>query len=343
MQNEYSVFIEPSSPAYYRNELFNERSKILNRDNCLAPFIYLKSFLESKGLKVFTSDYLLNQQQSEVKKVYISLGMLDNYRELALRKDTILSTLIVFEPPVVAPRLYRSLMETSKYFRHIFVHNMEVASSKLPNLVKYYWPQTENEVIEKYWSRVNRGFLTIINANKKPKQKTGELYSKRIKAISYFSGSGEVDLYGYGWDKRIFYLPYLLNRKAIMKCYKGAVASKYETLSRYNFALCFENMAMDGYITEKIFDCLFAGTIPVYLGDPNIGGAVPENCFIDMRRFTDYDSLRAYLHSLTEKDIERYRLNAKGYLESEQYDRFTKEYFASKLYRTILNDIEREV
>jgi hypothetical protein len=41
---------------------------------------------------------------------------------------------------------------------------------------------------------------------------------------------------------------------------------KRQAISRYLFYLAFENSHERGYVTEKVFDALLAGVVPVYLG-----------------------------------------------------------------------------
>lgn len=43
--------------------------------------------------------------------------------------------------------------------------------------------------------------------------------------------------------------------------------SKRKILSRYMFYMAFENSIEPGYVTEKPFDGLMAGTLPIYVGD----------------------------------------------------------------------------
>jgi hypothetical protein len=40
---------------------------------------------------------------------------------------------------------------------------------------------------------------------------------------------------------------------------------KRETIGRFMFNMAFENCLEDGYVTEKPFDALIAGTVAVYL------------------------------------------------------------------------------
>jgi len=42
---------------------------------------------------------------------------------------------------------------------------------------------------------------------------------------------------------------------------------KRQVVAQYMFNLAFENSVEDGYVTEKPFDALIAGSVPVYLGD----------------------------------------------------------------------------
>ena len=76
--------------------------------------------------------------------------------------------------------------------------------------------------------------------------------------------------------------------------------TKIETVGRYRFCLALENSIAPDYVTEKIFDALLAGTVPVYLGAPNVGDFVPSNSYIDATSFASPAELAAYLHHLVE-------------------------------------------
>lgn len=55
-----------------------------------------------------------------------------------------------------------------------------------------------------------------------------------------------------------------------------------EVFNKYKFIICFENSYNDGYITEKIFNCLFADTIPIYSGSSIIHNFINKDCFINI-------------------------------------------------------------
>jgi len=52
--------------------------------------------------------------------------------------------------------------------------------------------------------------------------------------------------------------------------------------NKYKFVFVSENSLGSGYITEKIFNCLFARCIPIYYGCNNIESFINKDCFINM-------------------------------------------------------------
>lgn len=59
------------------------------------------------------------------------------------------------------------------------------------------------------------------------------------------------------------------------------VPEKLEFVSQFTHNLCFENQSYAGYLTEKIFDAIHVGTMPLYCGDPNVDGWFEKDAYID--------------------------------------------------------------
>jgi hypothetical protein len=55
-----------------------------------------------------------------------------------------------------------------------------------------------------------------------------------------------------------------------------------EVFNKYKFILCVENSYSPGYITEKIFNCFFAKTIPIYSGHISINDYIYSDSYIDI-------------------------------------------------------------
>ena len=59
-------------------------------------------------------------------------------------------------------------------------------------------------------------------------------------------------------------------------------ANKVKVVSRYKFYLAFENLQVNDYVSEKVFEGLFAGAVPVYRGAKEISNFMPaDDSFID--------------------------------------------------------------
>ena len=82
--------------------------------------------------------------------------------------------------------------------------------------------------------------------------------------------------------------------------------TKCETIARYPFTIAFENAIAADYVTEKFFDPLVVGSVPVYLGAPNIERFAPaEHCFVNAADAPEPRHLAEVLLSLW-RDPERY-------------------------------------
>jgi hypothetical protein len=85
------------------------------------------------------------------------------------------------------------------------------------------------------------------------------------------------------------------------------IEKKEEGLCDYMFSVAIENGEYSSYFTEKILDCFATGTIPVYLGTPDIGdffnrdGIIVLNDDFDISQLTEdyyYDRIPAIKENL---------------------------------------------
>lgn len=349
------VLLDPPSTAYENDRMFSSDPS-LNRDDCLAPARDLRAACADHGLEMHTADFAATHRTRGPLTLYLSFGRLRDFRKLA--KHMTLVSFYLTEPPVVFPAAYRALPRLCRFFDSVYVHNTEGEGYEryyrpTPSLRKLFVPQTHAGAVEPYFSTRRTRLLVMINANKGSGRRANELYSERLRALIELGRMGQVDLYGPGWDTtpvkdavtlatsylRGNRLPweYWSHRRAVMSHYKGVTPSKLETLAQYKFALCFENMSMPGYVTEKIFDCLAVGTVPLYLGASDIADYVPRECFVDMRSLASYAEAYAYISQLSERDWNVFREVGRDYLASRQFRPFTKAAFVQRA----LSDLDR--
>ncbi len=80
--------------------------------------------------------------------------------------------------------------------------------------------------------------------------------------------------------------------------------SKLETIAHYPFTIAFENSIADDYVTEKFFDPLVAGSVPIYLGARNVAELAPgERCYLDVRDFASPRALADHLRALLDDPV----------------------------------------
>ncbi len=79
---------------------------------------------------------------------------------------------------------------------------------------------------------------------------------------------------------------------------------KLESLQDYRFQIVLENSCYDHYFSEKLTDCILAGTYPLYYGCPNLDSYFPNNSYrsIDINHF---DSAVATIDAAIAQDIDK--------------------------------------
>jgi hypothetical protein len=322
------AFIDPPSAAFDEGRIFDIENTALNRDDGLLAYYNLKKDFESEGYTVETFDqHEKFSNENLLGAIYISFSRKRD-PEVLSKMGLRLFAYYLMEPPLVDPKMYAALPVHTKFFENVFVHNLtgdcyNLTGVDKSKLRKLFWPQPKSQISQSHWEKKNRfDKVVLINGHHKPKGFSGrELYSERIKWAVKLTPFIEVDLFGRGWDKlsrSSLWFVYLFNLKTLKKIYKGPCASKLDTMSQYKFSLCFENLIMDGYITEKIFDCFYCGTIPIYWGGSDIEKWIPANCYIDMSKFTNPRDLSNFLKKISEVEIEIYKKNAKEFLTSDK-------------------------
>jgi len=325
---------------YNKNKMFTTVSASIG-DDLLYPTVYLAQYLKERGhnvdtidikdIKIFDAIVFMDFPtfQNKYFKQLINLGFKYLY-------------LIILESEVIRPDNWD--INNHKYFKKIFTWHDDIVDDK-----KYFKINFSQKIpAELNFNLADRNkFCTMIVGNKSAAHPL-ELYSERRKAIEWFEKNHpeDFDLYGFGWDRHYFsgffrrlnrfnFLCKLLRPR--YKTYKGFVKSKKETMSGYKFAICYENARdIPGYITEKIFDCFFAGCVPIYLGAPNITDYIPANTFIDKRNFKTYDDLYSYIKNMSETEYIDFLDAIKNFVLSDKIYPFSAECFAETLFKEIL-------
>lgn len=254
------------------------------------------------GLRAFIHRIRNRSASKSFYSTCLSLGLRDRL------------AVILWEPQVILPWNYSPLAH--RHFARIFTWSKRLLEEGHP----YYeivWPQPPVTTTPLDVSYSRRKLLCNFSGNKSSADRR-ELYSARIDVIRYMEANflSDFDHYGPGWNA------------AAHPSWKGVVHDKIAICRNYRFGLCYENMRDEpGYVTEKIFDCLRAGTVPVYWGAPDIEDYVDHDAFVHRRDFKDIHDMVKFLSNMDENTWRSYRRAGLKYLQSEKFCRFLPESF----------------
>jgi hypothetical protein len=324
-----------------KNSVFSKGAIDLGED-LNYPLILLKNRLSSLGITLNTLDMAPLNDFTDI--IFLDLPSTDCLPKgitLKILKEMGKNLyLFINESPITKPDNWD--IRNHVYFNKIFTWHGPIVDGK--KYIKFFLPNKLPESVDLDLKNKTR-FCAIIAGNHYKKH-SDELYTHRVKAIRWFEKNhpDKFDLYGKGWASEIYKRPsvgiltkmlcrskYFQERldDTYFKSYKGEVRSKIEVLSHYKFSICYENVRdVEGYISEKIFDCFFAGTIPVYWGAPDIKEFIPDNIFIDKREYPTYESLFERLNGITTEEHEKYLKNIGSFLESDAMYKFSADNYA---------------
>lgn len=296
-------------------ELFSISNPVFNRDNCLDVLYRLREEAHQAGFEMRQADDLTSLQDFEYLIVFDvfpeQLALLERYPKEK-------KILFLWEPPSVLPENYN--LDNHRSFSKVFTWNDNLVDNQ--KYFKFYYPVL-NPMIDSTIDFHSRKLCTLIACNKES-QVPGELYSERRSLIHFFEYGPHqgFTLYGKYWPH--------------YRVYGGPIERKVDTLKNFRFCFAYENIRnVTGYVTEKIFDCFHAGTVPIYWGAPNISDYIPKDCYISREDFPDNESLHFWLGSMDEEQHLTYLNNIRAFLQSEEAQRFSKEYFISLVMKLI--------
>jgi len=368
-----TVYIDPWNTELARDGLFDPSKRAVNRDGVLNCWIYLRDACRSNGIDLHTADLMPQEGASEGPFLCFNIGSLAGYYRYRSRPDVILGSIYLFEPPIglVSSRdLYLHLPELSKRYKRVYTtssiedinkcYRRTITSYKT---LEFCYPQTRNSIIETLWSNPHRKQLVMINSYNYSPMRRDEFYTERIRALGYFGKRAAIDLYGHRWENiagnifryfgRVIYdflrrrnlarmreVPIVLEcRHGISNAWLGpCVDALYETLSNYEFSLCYESMGIKGFISEKLFDCLMVGTIPIYLGAPDVPERIPKDCFVDRRQFGSYADLHHFIDRMSASEKRRRRESGREFFNSVDFRPYSMGHFAECFIGDVLTD-----
>ena len=325
------------------------------RDNCSEPFLFCQKYFKKKGGFFLTyPERSLNEvdwiviwdarsipPQNPYKRIYFYLKNFlyrrDSVNILRVKNPKTKMALVMQEPYCVCPENWDR--ELHKIFDVIFTWDPTFIRSKK---YKIFYLPCANFKKEKTLCYSDKKLICDISNNKIPIARPNAA-KERFNIISFFDSNApsQFDLFGSNWNPSIILWLWkkIKNQKIFLnkvKNWHGPIVSKSSIYKKYKFALCIEN-SIDkyGYISNKIFDVMHSGCVPVYLGPPDRYRYLANGTFVDVHRFRTYSKLLQYLQKINIKEYERFLLNIKKYLNSKMYAKYTQKEFSKNLFQAL--------
>ncbi len=330
---------------FKNNQAFNVSDPFLNQDSRIEHMKLLKDEYNSKGFDISTQD--INNPKESCFQIHTEIPKTKVKSKNAY--------LILLESPVVIRRNWD--IRRHEEFKKIFTYNTDLLKLNTKNNKKYIkisWP-VHLEIPDFISTKEREKDFILVSGNKyslHPK----ELFSERKNIIDFFEIKfpNRLDLFGSGWDsnpKSVEYLSLASRLKNKAKSfflrkdiespslYRGLLNNKKKTYQNYKFCFILENMIdLNGYITEKIWECLSFGIIPIYLGASDIESNIPSNCFINLRDFnSDYEKLISWIDRMDHQKKDSYLIYAQEFMRSVS-ENFTYQNFISPVVHNTISE-----
>lgn len=338
-----------NDPALLQNNIFTNNPLYgMKSDN--YPFKALKHELTKSGIAFNTFDITPPGEADLI----ICIDEVPTFKKLNVLNKP--AYLIISEPPVYAPENWDP--ENHRYFKKVFTYDKGLMTSE--KYVHYVFaidfeshrsfPGVSEELFNK-----RRLCCLIAGALQvtAPEKGSRSLLHERYKTAHYFARhhASEFDIYGRNLInekfeffkgagilkklklKSIVKLVAAQKAKYIKKAFKGTIPplEKLDYHHRYNFSVCYENSAIPGGISERIFDCFTSKSVPIYCGAPDIIDYTPKACFIDRNDFSSYEDLYKFIKSMNYSTYLNYLNAIDSFLKSPQIDRFTTKNYVNTL------------
>jgi hypothetical protein len=165
------------------------------------------------------------------------------------------------------------------YYNHISKIKYINNTMSIPTIYFFidFYKKNKNLIKPNVFTKfVNKRFCLVIRKNP-------DIYSRKIiEKLEYIGLVDNISLYeDVILEKSCYHSVELLN-----------------IFNKYKFILCFENSFSDGYITEKIFNCFYSESIPLYKGAFDVNNYFNDKSFINFNNENDMDNNIEYIKKI---------------------------------------------
>lgn len=241
----------------------SDRLEIHIRDNC-----FFNNQYPTRSNPYF--DWVWDRQPKQSEITVFS----DDFLGEAKNSKSKIKIAWLVEPPAIQKATYTYAASNHREFDYILTYSQKLLGINPSKFRRYYYGTT--------W--ITGGAAAIYPKNKmvnliaSPKR-AAEGHKIRHEIAEKFRG--KIDLMGKGYS---------------------SFDPKVVGLKDYRYSITVENCRYNWYFSEKLLDCFFTGTVPVYWGFPAIAEFFNPGGFI---AFNNVGELKAIIESMSDEDYRK--------------------------------------
>jgi alpha(1,3/1,4) fucosyltransferase len=199
---------------------------------------------------------------------------------------------------IVEPTFKWSAIQPAAHIMNLYTNDVY-----LTNFTFFYWAVKNNLPLKTLDECPQSGRAKIVGVmayvgSPEPRIVRGvnrDLNWLRVSFLREGWRSGRVDIFGPGWPGNM--------SKEDSRSSPTWRVRKVELLRGYDICSALENTTYDYYCTEKIWQSMAGGCLPIYYGRGNrIYDTFPRNSFIDAADFETVDQIYAYIDKMSQQE-----------------------------------------
>lgn len=163
----------------------------------------------------------------------------------------------------------------------------------------------------------------------------GELitYRSKVGRLCAQYAPGIFDIFGEGWE---------IHEETRRRCQGVPKSSTLSYIGNYRYYFAFENHESENsLISQRIWDALWADTVPVYRGNKQVSRVIPRNCYVDAASFKKPKEMLDWLVRAPEKEWSEIRDAGRAFIHSKQIEAHLPEACAEELLQPIIEVAKR--
>jgi hypothetical protein len=350
-----------------KKELFLEGNKVILNNFCgKIPWhngsknFYLAHFTYENTVKIINRIYKTKKEDISYNQWQLNiLDQMSDYHVLNAYTPYIPSNkkLLVhmFKPELLPECMNRQDIYKIYYtiespnIRHVAQWDLEFMLNNFNHIITYWKPllslgdnfsyfpfihrfdfYNENDTSNIITNKNNSKNICIILENR-PFNMEYSINNIGLKSLDYLRAEYALNLgkriycYGDTWEQYSDKVNFCKAKNRFLDCERVV-----DIMKGYTFVLIIENCNANGYVSEKIYDCLTVGAIPLYYGNNNEILKIPKSCYIDLKNISPselpsvIDNMSIDFIETTKKNIYKNRLEILYNVSVNNYNKHLK-------------------